>query len=281
MLSYFKKRKEKKRLKRTFKEYGSKIKSFDIEGLGKVEYAQWLHPFEGPKEVTASQINFYNSLATKGSLIIDIGAHTGDTTVPMALAVGKQGLVIGLEPNLYVFKILEENTRLNTELTNIDALPFAATQEDGEFIFNYSDASFCNGGYLSQIKNQTHRHKYELKVQGKNFDKYLRAHYADWLPKLELLKVDAEGFDKEILDNMSGIISEFRPNIMAECYKKLTTEERQELYDTIAKHDYTVYLNDTDYLSDGFTDTAQMIKLTRDTMTTKKHFEIVATPNKL
>ncbi len=279
MLSYWKRKREKRRLKRTFKEYGYEVKQFQVEGLGEVEYAQWLHPFEGPKEVTDSQIRFYRSYASEGSMIIDIGAHTGDTTVPMGLSVGKQGIVLGLEPNQYVYKILEKNASLNPDTTNIIPLPYAATSEDGEFVFNYSDASFCNGGYLSQIKNQRHRHFYELKVQGKDFDKYLREHYAEWLPKLELLKVDAEGYDKEILENMAGIISEYRPNIMAECYKKLSMEERQALYDSIAKHDYTVYMNDTHYLTEGFVDSAKRVKLTRDTMDVKKHFEIIAVPN--
>lgn len=279
MLSYLKRKRKKRELARTFKEYGYKVKRFQLEELGEVEYAQWLHPFEGPKEVSDSQIRFYQSLASKGNMIIDIGAHTGDTTVPMALSVGKEGLVLGLEPNQYVYKILEKNASLNPEKTNIVPLPFAATSEDGEFVFNYSDASFCNGGYLSQIKNQRHRHFYELTVQGRNFERYLREYYAAWLPKLDLLKVDAEGYDKEILENMAGIIAEFRPNIMAECYKKLSIEERHALYDSIARHDYTVYMNDTHYLTEGFVDSADRVKLTRDTMNIKKHFEIVAIPN--
>jgi len=279
MLSYWKRKREKRRLKRTFSEYGYQIKKFNLNGLGEVEYAQWLHPFEGPKEVTDSQLNFYRSLASEGSLIIDIGAHTGDTTVPMGLAVSADGLVLGLEPNPYVYKILEKNATLNPGKMNVVPLPFAATKEDGEFIFNYSDASFCNGGFLTQIKNQKHRHNYELKVQGKDFSKFLRDNYAEWLPKLKLLKVDAEGFDKEIIENLADIISEFRPNIMAECYKKLTMDERKALYDSMARHGYTVYMNDTHYLTKGFVDSAERIKLTPETMNIKKHFEIVAIPD--
>lgn len=279
MFNYFKRKRKKREIKNTFKEYGYEIKKFNLRELGVVEYAQWLHPFEGPKEVTDEQVNFYKEFASYGSLIIDIGAHTGDTTVPMGLAVGSQGLVIGLEPNPYVFKILEKNATLNNDKTNIEPLPFAATQEDGEFIFNYSDASFCNGGFLSQIKNQRHRHNYELKVQGRDFDRFLRENYAGWLPKLELLKVDAEGFDSEILENMSGIIAEFRPSIMAECYKKLTLAERHTLFDVIDKHGYHIYLNDTDYLTQGFVEGAKRVKLSRNDMQIKKHFEILAIPN--
>lgn len=279
MFGLFGKSKRKKEIKSTFKEYGYEIHKFQTSEYGEIDFAHWQHPFNQPITIGDTHIDFYKSLSSKGGLIIDIGTYTGDTTVPMALAVGKQGLVLGLEPNPYAYKILEANSKLNTDKTNIIPLPFAATKEDGEVTFNYSDASFCNGGYLSQIKNQKHGHKYELKVTGKDFDKYLRENYAEWLPKLQLLKVDAEGFDSEILENMSGIISEFRPNIMAECYKKLTMEERHALYDSMAKHDYTVYMNDTHYLTSGFVDDADRVKLIPETMKIKKHFEILAIPN--
>ena len=188
-------------------------------------------------------------------------------------------MFLGLEPNPYVYKILEKNSHLNPKITNIIPLPFAATQEEGEFIFNYSDASFCNGGFLSQIKNRRHKHNYELKVQGRNLEKFLNHNYPDRLSQLSLLKVDAEGYDKDILNGLSDLIATYRPNIMAECYKRLTQEERADLYDSMAKHDYTVYMNDTHYLSDGFVDTAKRVKLTKDTMQIKKHFEIIAIPN--
>ncbi len=279
MFGLFGKSKRKKEIKSTFKEYGYEIQKFDIDGYGQVDFANWLHPFNRPIHLGTSEVNFYKSMAPEGSMIIDIGTYTGDTTVPMALAVGKEGIVLGLEPNPYVYKILEKNSHLNPKITNIIPLPFAATQEDGEFIFNYSDASFCNGGFLSQIKNRRHKHNYELKVQGRNLEKFLNHNYPDRLSQLSLLKVDAEGYDKDILNGLSDLIATYRPNIMAECYKRLTQEERADLYDSMAKHDYTVYMNDTHYLSDGFVDTAKRVKLTKDTMQIKKHFEIIAIPN--
>ena len=272
MFNYFKKRKEKKAIKSTFREYGYEIKQFDIDEYGQVEYAQWLHPFEGPKFIEKAQIDFYKELSGDGKMIIDIGAHTGDTTMPMALAVGKSGIVLGLEPNPYVYKILEKNSVLNPDNTNIIPLPFAATEEDGEFVFNYSDASFCNGGFLSQIKNRKHKHNYELKVPGKNLKRFLDENYFDRLSQLSLIKVDAEGYDKEILNDMADLISAYRPNIMAECYKRLTQEEREELYDSMAKHDYDIYC------IDGFESSTSRVLLSKDKMNIKKHFEMLAIP---
>lgn len=199
MFSYIKRKLEKIRQKKIFKEYGYEIKTFSVEGIGEVEYAQWQHPLEGPKSITKSQVDFYRALTKEGGFVIDIGAHTGDTTVPMSLAVGPQGLVLGVEPNKYVYKILAKNAQLNPNLTRIVPLPFAATAEDGEFTFNYSDASFCNGGFLSEIENTSHGHSYTLPIVGKNMEHYLYEKYGDELINLQLLKIDAEGYDKEIL----------------------------------------------------------------------------------
>lgn len=251
-------------------EYGSEVKTFEVLGIGKVEFAQWLHPSEKLVELRHSHVEFYRGLAKSGGLIVDIGTHTGDTTLPMALAVGKDGLVIGLEPNKYVFKILEQNASLNKAITSIDAFCFAATKEEGSFIFNYSDASFCNGGFLSEIQNQKHNHNYELEVRGKNLQDFLYANYADRLDKLDLIKIDAEGYDKEILKTIPKILATYKPNLMFECYKKLTPAERIELFNITADCGYTLF-----YL-ENFEEGGLKVEITREQMNDKKHFEMLA-----
>ena len=91
------------------KEYGYKINKFQLNKYGEVEYAQWLHPFEETKIINEATIEFYKRFIKAGDFVIDIGAHTGDTTVPIALCAAKEGSVLALEPNPYVFKILEKN----------------------------------------------------------------------------------------------------------------------------------------------------------------------------
>jgi FkbM family methyltransferase len=270
MIAYIKRKLQKIKQRKQFAEYGYNVVQFEIEGLGTIDYAQWLHPFDKSKEVTKSNVDFYKHLVSEGSMIIDIGAYIGDTTVPMALAVGKNGLVLGLEPNKYAFKILEKNASLNKDRTNIVPLCFAATDKDGEFEFNYSDASFCNGGFLSQIEQQNHKHIYKLKVSGKNLVNYLHQNHAQDLAKLALVKVDAEGYDKEIIKSISPVLSQFKPKLMVECYKKLTTAERNELFDVMDNLGYNVY-----YL-ENFNDNGQRIKIERSNMNDHRHFEMLA-----
>ncbi|MEM2238581.1 MAG: FkbM family methyltransferase [Candidatus Caldarchaeum sp.] len=51
--------------------------------------------------------------AKKGGIVIDIGANIGFYTLKFAREVGKDGLVVSLEPNPYAFKLLNYNIRLN------------------------------------------------------------------------------------------------------------------------------------------------------------------------
>lgn len=270
MLKYFKNKIEKSKLKKTFKEYGFEVKKFQIEGYDEVEYAQWLHPFEKPQQVTLSNISFYKRLSKEGGIIIDIGAHTGDTTVPMALAVGKEGIVLGLEPNKYVYKILEKNAKLNLDKTNIVPLCLAATDKEGEFTFNYYDASFCNGGFLSQINNKNHNHNFTLEVSGINLQDYLNENYKNELNRIDLIKIDAEGYDKEILKTIPEILENIKPNLMIECYKKLNNEERNELFDVVNSFGYNLYF------LENFEEFNTLKKIEKENMTDIKHFEILA-----
>jgi len=270
MIGYFKRKIAKRQLKTTFNEYGFRVDKFPIDKYGIVEYAQWLHPFQKPTVISSSNILFYQKLSCKGGMIIDIGAHTGDTTVPMALAVGKEGLVLGLEPNKYVYKILEKNASLNIDKTNIIPLCIAATAKDGEFTFNYSDASYCNGGFLSQIKNKRHHHSFTLNVTGRNLQDYLLENHKDDLTKLDLIKIDAEGYDKEILKSIPKILEDFKPNLLIECYKRLNVEEREELFDLVDGFGYQLYFLDDFQLFDN------LEKIAKSQMTDKKHFDMLA-----
>lgn len=258
--------------KRT-KEYSTVISNINIDGLGPISFAQWQHPKEEPVKITKDNIDFYKKLGVEGKVIIDIGTHTGDTTIPMGIAAGKKGLVIGLEPNKYVFKVLEENIRLNRSIVNIDAYCFAATIEDGDFVFNYSDPSFCNGGYLSEIENKNHNHFFPLDVKGKNLNTFLIENYANRIEHIALIKIDAEGYDKEIIKTIPEILKEQRPVLMVECYKKLNFSEREELYDVLVNKNYNLYrLMDFESLH-------ELKIINREDMHLVKHFEILALHN--
>ncbi len=69
----------------------------------------------------------------------------------MALAVGRSGCVLALEPNPFVYHVLEKNARANRSAANIIPMMAAATEKEGFMQFAYSDSGFCNGGRHEDI----------------------------------------------------------------------------------------------------------------------------------
>jgi monofunctional biosynthetic peptidoglycan transglycosylase len=241
MIGYWARRVQRHQARRTFREYGFDVHRFQLPRDGEVEYAQWKHPFEKPKTIAQADVDGLRCFIRPGDTAIDVGAHTGDTTVPMALACGPDGLTIALEPNPYVFKVLEENARLNRDKTNIVPLNFAATEDDGDYQFHYWDASFGNGGYLSRLNDQRHGHRYPLRVTGRNLERYLRAHFADRLSRLTFVKTDCEGYDKDVLRSLRGVLKETRPVVVCEVHKKLDASERGELFGVLSGMGYALH----------------------------------------
>src|SRR5436190_2005868 len=108
-----------------------------------------------------------------GDVAIDIGAHTGDTTLPIALAVGATGRVLGLEPNPYVFPVLECNASLNPAKTSILPLNFAAMRTDGFYEFQYGEEGYCNGGFHEGMSKWLHGSAFKVRVEGRNVQAFL------------------------------------------------------------------------------------------------------------
>ncbi len=258
----------------TKQEFGYKLKSFQLEGYGKIDYAHWLNPFSYSMIVSSSQLNFFKKFINNGDFVIDIGANIGDTGLPMGLAAGAGGTVLALEPNPHLYKILKVNSTLNKDKLNLIPLPYAATKEDGEFYYNSSEATFNNGG-ISKLKSKFHG-KYELeeKINGVNLDRLLRSEYSSLLSSLTCIKVDTEGYDKDILLSLRSIIDEFKPSIMFEVFKKLNKEDRFELYDLFKNSGYDLFK------FDDFDLNASTKQIEREEMNNWRHFEVYATYEK-
>lgn len=261
-----------KKARRHFNEYAYQVDTFDLPGDGIVQFANWQNPLIPPKKVSQSEINFFRQFIPKGSLAIDIGTNIGDTTVPMGIAAGKEGLVLGFDPNPHVFKILEANAGLNKEKANIVALPFAIADKEGDFYFTSSEASFSNGGITEKPDNYHGSFVLPQTVRGIILKNYLEKEYSSWLPKLSFIKIDAEGYDKEIIKSIADLISQCRPVIISECFTRLSKEDRYDLYDSLAQHNYDLF-----YFEDFVEGTPTQL-LAKTDMTKWKWFNLYAKP---
>ena len=254
------------------KHYPYILKEYDIQSIGLIKYPQWTHPKESLKEVKLDVIKGYMSYIDKGDFCIDIGAHTGDTTLPMALAAGQTGCVVALEPNPYVFTILEKTSRTNPHLTNIKPIMAAVGAEEGFMTFEYSDSGFCNGGRHDNISSLKHGHHYKQEVFVIDLVKELKSDFYSVLPNLKFIKVDTEGYDLFVLQSMKEIISQYRPVIKTEVFKQTDDQYRIRLLKFFEELKYSVFLIDEEPLGKG-------VPLSNSNINIKKHYDILALPN--
>ena len=241
MLTYLKESFRRKKARRFTREYPSRLCVYHLPGEGHIEFANWDNPLVSPYHIRQETVDFFKQFIGPGDFVIDIGAHIGDTTVPMALAAGTSGLTLGFDPNPYVFKILSENAALNKDKTNIVPLPYAISSQEEEFYFISSEASFANGGVSSTRKSRHGKFIYPEKIRGVNLEMLLERQYGEWLPDLSFIKVDAEGYDAVILDSIANLIAARKPVIFAEIFVKDGELEKSALYQAIDRHGYDLY----------------------------------------
>lgn len=240
-----------RKMRHIFKVHPQKIVAYHLQKEGRIEYARWLHPGESKKTIiTQWLVDRLKAYIKPGDTVLDIGAHTGDTAIPLAVAAGPEGCVLALEPNPYVFEVLKTNASLNAGKTSIIPLNFAATTEDGEFTFHYIDASFINGGDVSRLQNPSAQGLYPLRVTGRHLGRYLRAECAQRLGRLSFIKTDTEGHELEVLLSIQDLIMQHRPVIRAEVMDRLSEAEAVALYDGLAGMGYRLfeYLETSDHL---------------------------------
>ncbi|NOS55695.1 MAG: FkbM family methyltransferase, partial [Cyclobacteriaceae bacterium] len=167
------------------------------------------------------------------------------------------------------YKVLEANAKLNKEKTNIIPLNFAATAEDGEFTFGSGDPSYGNGGIVGFTHNEKRNVRYTFQVTGKNLEKFILTNYSEFLPRLTFIKIDTEGYDKEIIKTMPAIINKYRPYLVAECFGPALKKEKLELFDLLVEMKYRLYkIDDFNFISN----------LDRENAAPKGTYNILAIP---
>ena len=234
-------------LKQSNNHYDTKIINLNL--LNKdINYHRWLHPWQGDWEIeqvfTEEVLTNLSKILPPGSVAIDIGAHTGNMSVAYSLFAEK---VISFEPNPAVFEVLEKNSNINPNITPFN---YAISDEEGPLEFHYSDYAFCNGGFATrtEVGIGVTGHKIPIDVYAVNLEKFIKKSDIN-IENLTLIKVDAEGHDKYILETLKNIVDTYKPTIITEIYDGLTMKERNELLDVIHFLDYKAYDEDNNKLN--------------------------------
>ncbi len=189
----------------------------------------------------------FSMVIPEDSIALDIGAHAGYFSLIFGKCVGDSGKVIAFEPNPSIYNLLLDNLKNNNQ-NNVETYNLACTKENKKYIFNYTDPKIhhenTNGGYFDETKmgdSIKKIHTYPLEVTGVNIIDFLNKNYQNDLDKIKFIKIDTEGYDKEIIKTLTPILLSNKPIIMTEAFQALSVDEVEDFYNTLNSIGYLIY----------------------------------------
>lgn len=149
----------------------------------------------------------------KGDVFIDLGAHAGKYALQVGRMVGREGLVVALEPHPNNYQALLKGIELNA-LENILPFNVAAWHKDCSLKLFTTSVSIYHSAKLSVGSEW-------IEVEARTVDSIIReldVSHVDWV------KIDVEGAEVEALRGLENTLSKYKPNLILEIrYRNLET----------------------------------------------------------
>lgn len=167
------------------------------------EYDLYFKHLSGDLELDEPDLAFVaKNYLLKDAVYFDVGANLGVTSIPMAKYL-KRGFVYAFEPSC-AYDYLEENVKINS-LSNIKLFNRALGEKEGEinFVTKYPLAS----SHRLIKANFTTETNFE-KIRISKLDDII---VKEKINKLDFIKIDAAGFEKEVLQGCIYLIKRYSP----------------------------------------------------------------------
>ena len=175
-------------------------------------------------EWTEKKVQLWTLFIQEGDVSIDVGAHVGTLTLPLAKLVGPSGRVFAFEPFSPSFTALAANVALNS-LENVELQRKVLAHKTGRMqmnrgilafqqhdFFNYGSMDF-HGLDISDLDSFVSKRGSTTSLWD-NYEVMKLDSLA--LPRLDFLKVDAEEMESEVLKGAQKLLGEFKPLIFVE-----------------------------------------------------------------
>ena len=159
-------------------------------------------------------VRCYNAILKPGDVVLDIGANIGAHTLHFARAVGEQGRVLAMEPTQYAYARLLQNLSHNPDLSHrviaIQAMLASDPAQNLEPHF-YSSWPLTGDGRVHPLHQGLARATNDAKVS--SVDQIVDDHA---LAKVDLIKLDVDGYEIDVLRGAEETLRRFRPRIILE-----------------------------------------------------------------
>lgn len=158
------------------------------------------------REEYETELGWFAEQLGPGSVVVDVGANHGIYTLLAANRVGKDGMVLAIEPTPETMRYLSESVRLS-EASNVRLVEAALGDHEGEVELFVGPNSGWNS-FAAAEPNAV-----PVKVALRRLDAIVSEAGAH---RVDLIKIDAEGAEELVLRGAVRVLTQFRPKVMFE-----------------------------------------------------------------
>jgi FkbM family methyltransferase len=190
------------------------------------KYGEWSEP----------EVDLYKQIINKNFVVIEVGAHIGSHTVPLAKLAGT---VICYEPQRLIYQTLNHNI-IKNNLTNVVTYMMGAGDENKTI-----QLTEINYNHYLKTKEQTNTGGTQLKtiVTDKGYKSAIVKldDHLDNLAALHFIKIDAEFMEIQVLKGAQKLIEKFKPILYFEFDHKVN----KDLFEYVKSLNYDMYYHIT------------------------------------
>jgi FkbM family methyltransferase len=179
--------------------------------------------------------------------LVDIGANNGITSVSL-LHTGEMEKSIAIEPEPRNFSILQHNVIQNGLKDRVLCLPYAASHQKGELLFELSDSNFGDHRVHTDTLVDSSAERYNessrrvIKVPSDTVDSLLASLPDTFTTSIAVVWIDVQGYEGYVFMGAEGLLSRGMP-VVCEIwpYGIRQAGMSQEKYCDIAKSIWSYY----------------------------------------
>ncbi|MCK3658514.1 hypothetical protein A4G18_07265 [Pasteurellaceae bacterium Pebbles2] len=165
------------------------------------------------------EVVFFKYILSENDNVIEVGSNIGMHAVPIAKTISA-GKLFCFEPQRIIFQRLCCNLALN-DLTNVYAYHQGVSNESQQVEIESSDYKTpWNYGSFSIDKGFSTEGQFDGKVTKENISLITLDEHSEIqkLSSIKLLKIDAEGFDLNVLAGAKNLLAKHKPVIFIEVH---------------------------------------------------------------
>jgi FkbM family methyltransferase len=175
------------------------------------DYQNWLLYFYCKTDSSFGVVNYIKN----GDIILDMGGNIGQTAMMMAKFAGKTSKVFSFEPFPETYEKFVTNLELNPELKDNVSIENCALGNTVSVLQMYRDCETNSGSNRMVSKESVSKELIQVPVS--TIDIFVQENN---LTKLDLIKIDVEGFEMNVLKGAENTLKKFHPKLFIELNDK-------------------------------------------------------------